>query len=114
MTHRIFTGTMSTFGGPEDMGVSPSEGLALCEPHEMDVFPDTMLAQILGLLPLAYPYSQIMTLPQNPLRRRGRRPVKAGSENMKFLSVLFLVSSAYAADPTAINFTQTLTSAGGH
>jgi hypothetical protein len=33
-----YTGKMSTFGGPNDAGVSPSEGLALCEPHEVDMF----------------------------------------------------------------------------
>jgi N-acetylmuramoyl-L-alanine amidase len=36
------TGPMSTFGGPQDSGVSPSEGLALCEPHEMDLFPENL------------------------------------------------------------------------
>ncbi len=32
-------GKMSHFGGPDDTGVSPSEGLALCEPGEEDKFP---------------------------------------------------------------------------
>ena len=30
-------GTMSTFGGPDDTGVSPSEGLALFEPEDLSV-----------------------------------------------------------------------------
>jgi hypothetical protein len=33
-----FSGKMSTFGGPHDTGVSPSEGLALCEPSEINKF----------------------------------------------------------------------------
>ena len=33
-------GRMSTFGGPKDTGVSPSEGLALLEPHELKKRPD--------------------------------------------------------------------------
>ncbi len=32
-------GTMSWFGGPDDMGVAPDEGLALIEPQEVDEFP---------------------------------------------------------------------------
>lgn len=40
--NKILKGTMSTFGGPDDMGVAADEGLALCEPHEMDLFPDDM------------------------------------------------------------------------
>ena len=39
MATRTITGKMSIFGGPQDTGVSPSEGLALCEPHEVDIFP---------------------------------------------------------------------------
>jgi N-acetylmuramoyl-L-alanine amidase len=45
MTERVLTGTMSTFGGPSDTGVSPSEGLALCEPSEVDLFPETMFLE---------------------------------------------------------------------
>jgi lysozyme family protein len=33
-----FTGTMSFFGGPEDIGVGPNEGLALIEPNQIDGF----------------------------------------------------------------------------
>src|SRR5439155_18105800 len=29
-------GSMSTFGGPHDFGMSPSEGLALFEPNDLD------------------------------------------------------------------------------
>ena len=39
------TGTMSTFGGPNDTGVKPDEGLALCEPHEIGLFPGLFLAE---------------------------------------------------------------------
>jgi hypothetical protein len=35
---KTFTGTMSTFGGPDDTGVDPDEGLALVEPSEIDLF----------------------------------------------------------------------------
>ena len=35
-------GLMSTFGGPEDSGVSSTEGLALCEPSEVDEFPEEL------------------------------------------------------------------------
>jgi N-acetylmuramoyl-L-alanine amidase len=42
MASRTITGKMSYFGGPSDTGVSPSEGLALCEPSEVHLFPDTM------------------------------------------------------------------------
>lgn len=38
-------GKMSVFGGPDDHGVSASEGLALCEPNEMDKFPGLFLAE---------------------------------------------------------------------
>ncbi len=38
-----FTGKMSHFGGPNDMGVAPDEGLALCEPEEMGKFPGMFL-----------------------------------------------------------------------
>jgi hypothetical protein len=41
----IVTGKMSWFGGPADTGVSPSEGLALCEPSEVDKFPGLFLAE---------------------------------------------------------------------
>lgn len=40
MSDRKLTGTMSTFGGPADTGVSVSEGLALCEESEIGLFPD--------------------------------------------------------------------------
>lgn len=33
---------MSTFGGPDDTGVSSTEGLALCEEDELSIFPDWM------------------------------------------------------------------------
>jgi uncharacterized protein (TIGR02594 family) len=36
---------MSTFGGPNDTGVSSSEGLALCEPSEMHLFPHNFLPE---------------------------------------------------------------------
>jgi N-acetylmuramoyl-L-alanine amidase len=42
MPSKTITGKMSFFGGPADTGVSPSEGLALCEPSEVSTFPDTM------------------------------------------------------------------------
>ena len=42
MANQKLNGTMSVFGGPEDTGVSPSEGLALCEPHEVDLFPEDL------------------------------------------------------------------------
>jgi N-acetylmuramoyl-L-alanine amidase len=42
MAERVITGTMSVFGGPKDTGVSPSEGLALCELHEMELFPEDL------------------------------------------------------------------------
>jgi hypothetical protein len=42
MTDHTLTGTMSAFGGPDDMGVAADEGLAPCEPHEMDLFPDNI------------------------------------------------------------------------
>jgi hypothetical protein len=32
---KVLTGKMSTFGGPRDTGVSPSEGLALIEPRDL-------------------------------------------------------------------------------
>jgi hypothetical protein len=35
MKHLV-TGKISTFGGPEDTGVSPTEGLALIEPPDLD------------------------------------------------------------------------------
>jgi hypothetical protein len=37
------TGRMSVFGGPNDTGVQPDEGLALCEPAEVDKFPGLFL-----------------------------------------------------------------------
>jgi uncharacterized protein (TIGR02594 family) len=38
-------GKVSNFGGPDDKGVSPSEGLALCEPSEINKFsPDLFLS----------------------------------------------------------------------
>jgi hypothetical protein len=43
--YETFAGTMSTFGGPDDMGVSPSEGLALCEPSEVDKFPEDLFLE---------------------------------------------------------------------
>jgi hypothetical protein len=39
----IFRGKMSIFGGPNDSGVSPSEGLALIQPHQMQEFQDYFL-----------------------------------------------------------------------
>jgi hypothetical protein len=39
------SGKMSTFGGPNDTGVAPDEGLALCEPHEVDKFPGIFLPE---------------------------------------------------------------------
>jgi hypothetical protein len=39
----IVIGKMSVFGGPNDTGVSPSEGLALCEQAEVDKFPGLFL-----------------------------------------------------------------------
>jgi hypothetical protein len=38
------TGTMSTFGGPDDTGATPSEGLALIEPSDVDNFPNLFLS----------------------------------------------------------------------
>ena len=38
-------GKMSTFGGPKDSGVSLDEGLALCEPHEVDEFDDDLFLE---------------------------------------------------------------------
>ena len=40
----IIMGKMSHFGGPNDTGVSSSEGLALCEPGEEGKFPGLFLA----------------------------------------------------------------------
>jgi hypothetical protein len=37
------SGPMSVFGGPDDTGVSPSEGLALIDPSDVDSFPDVFL-----------------------------------------------------------------------
>jgi hypothetical protein len=39
-----FSGRMSVFGGPDDTGVEPSEGLALIEPSDLASFPDLFLA----------------------------------------------------------------------
>jgi N-acetylmuramoyl-L-alanine amidase len=36
------TGTCSHFGGPDDTGVEPDEGLALCEEHELPLFDDAL------------------------------------------------------------------------
>src|ERR1700722_1345904 len=41
---KTLVGKMSTFGGPQDSGVSPSEGLALVERSEMHKFPGMFLA----------------------------------------------------------------------
>ena len=40
-----FRGKMSTFGGPDDTGVAPDEGLALVEPSEIDRFDGYFLPQ---------------------------------------------------------------------
>jgi len=40
-----FTGRMSTFGGPKDMGVAPHEGLALIKPSEIDKYPGLFLSE---------------------------------------------------------------------
>jgi hypothetical protein len=37
------SGPMSVFGGPDDTGVSPGEGLALINPSDVDSFPDIFL-----------------------------------------------------------------------
>jgi len=36
-------GRLSTFGGPEDEGVAPGEGMALYEPHQMALHPELFL-----------------------------------------------------------------------
>ena len=41
----VFTGRMSTFGGPKDMGVAPHEGLALINPSEINKYPDLFLPE---------------------------------------------------------------------
>ncbi len=61
MSDRILTGTMSVFGGPEDTGVSPSEGLALCEPHETGLFPPDLF------LPAQPPNTTGLARKLNPL-----------------------------------------------
>ena len=43
--YETLAGSMSIFGGPNDAGVSPSEGLALCEPSEVDQFPDDLFLE---------------------------------------------------------------------
>jgi len=54
MASHTLTGAMSTFGGADDTGVSPSEGLALCEPGEVGKFPGLFLtAQPAGTTGLA-------------------------------------------------------------
>jgi hypothetical protein len=50
----VFTGRMSTFGGPKDLGVAPHEGLALINPSEIDKYPNLFLpAQPAGTSGLA-------------------------------------------------------------
>lgn len=39
----VLRGKMSTFGGPNDLGVSPSEGLALIQPHQLQEFEEYFL-----------------------------------------------------------------------
>jgi uncharacterized protein (TIGR02594 family) len=45
VTGATVTGKMSTFGGPADTGMSPSEGLALVEPVEIAKFPGIFLSE---------------------------------------------------------------------
>jgi hypothetical protein len=40
----VFTGRMSTFGGPKDSGVAPDEGLELINPAQLGEFPGLFLA----------------------------------------------------------------------
>src|SRR3977135_4320159 len=41
----VFSGRMSTFGGPKDSGVAPHEGLALISQSEADQYPGLFLPQ---------------------------------------------------------------------
>jgi spore coat assembly protein SafA len=41
----IFQGRMSTFGGPDDQGVGPDEGLALVTPKNLKLFGDVLLPE---------------------------------------------------------------------